>query len=290
MRTLILTGATGFIGRRLAAGLGAQWRVVPAYRAMGFELERPESARLLFEAESPAAVIHAAAVAGPDDCERDPGLGRRVNLDGARLVAELSARAGARLIHFSTDLVFDGAGSNHKESDEARPISVYGRLKLAAERAVLEACPGAAVLRVSSVYGRPLGGRLNWVDEQRVALSSGRPVRAFTDQWRSSTDGDKLPELCRRLLREPALTGVFHWGGAERLSRLEAARVLCRIFGFDPALLEPASAATVSFVAPRPRDCSLDSSKLAAAIGLSPSRLEDDFTTLRDAVPRERLR
>ncbi len=289
-KTLLLTGATGFIGRRLAPVLEGSWKVALASRtaqgphAVRLDLAEPDSLRRAFDLVCPDAVVHAAAEALPDPCERDPEFARKVNAEAPRVLAGLCGASGARLIHFSTDLVFDGEKGWYGEDDAVGPISVYGRTKLAAEETVLSRAPGAVVLRVSNVYGRPMGTRPCFVDELRASLSRGEPIGAFVDQWRSPTDGDGLPEVILRLLADPDLEGVFHWAGAERATRFETALALCRAFGFDEQLVRPTRAADKAFLAPRPRDTSLDSSRLAAAIGLAPTRMADGFAALKAAA------
>src|SRR5512140_1712489 len=124
---LLLTGPTGYLGRRLAPALAASWSVVPASRtaagpgAFRLDLEDAGSIRRVFEEVRPSAVVHAGAMALPDECEREPARARSVNLDASALLAGLCARAGARLVYFSTDLVFDGEKGRYSEEDEARP-------------------------------------------------------------------------------------------------------------------------------------------------------------------------
>lgn len=289
-KTLLLTGATGFLGRRLAPGLARDWAVAGAARGASgpgtvrLDLEDAESVRRAFDRVRPAAVVHCGAMARPDDCERDPERARRVNADAARLVAELCGASGARLVHLSTDLVFDGEKGWYAEDDAPRPISTYGRVKLESEEAVLNAAPGACVLRVAAVYGRPAGAGSCFVDELRAALSRGEPVGAFTDQWRTPTAGDRLDEVILRLLADPDLEGVYHWGGAERVTRFESAVLLCRAFGWDERLVRPTRAADKRAAAPRPRDSSLDSGRLAAALGLAPTPLAEGFAALKAAA------
>jgi dTDP-4-dehydrorhamnose reductase len=245
------------------------------------DLEDPDAIRRTFDEVRPAAVVHAGAIAGPDECERDPARARRVNLDATRVLAELCGGAGARLALISTDLVFDGEKGRYGEDDVPNPLSVYGRLKLEAEEAALSRAPGASVVRIAAAYGRLLGGRRCFVDELVGALSRGEPVAAFTDQWRTSTAADRLDEVLLRLLADPDLEGVFHWGGADRATRFESAVELCRVFGFDPSLVRPSRMSDKRALAPRPRDSSLDSSRLAAAIGLAPATLVEGFSALK---------
>ena len=284
---LLLTGATGFLGRRLLPGLAGAWRIVATSRSTGgpdaiaFDLADPGSLARAFESACPAAVVHAGGIADPDACEREPEVARRVNVEAVKVLAGLCAKAKVRLVHFSTDYVFDGMKGWYREDDPARPISVYGRGKLESEEAVLSLCPDSAILRVSNCYGRLLGGRACYLDHLQTSLAAGRAVPGFTDQWRTSTAGDQVPEIVGLLLADRELRGVFHWGGADRATRYDAALTCCRVMGYDERLVRPARAADRDFAAPRPRDTSLNSSRLAAALGLAPVGLEEGFAALK---------
>jgi dTDP-4-dehydrorhamnose reductase len=287
---LLLTGATGYVGRRLAAGLSG-WKVFRASRtaagegALDLDLGDSDSIRRAFDAAAPAAVIHAGAEADPDACEKDPERARRVNVDAVKTLAMLCGASGTRLLHFSTDLVFDGERGWYSEDDRPNPGGVYARGKLASEEAALTRAPGAVVLRISTAYGRPMGGRPGFVDGMRAKLAAGETVTGFTDQWRTSTAADQLPEVAAKLLADPDLEGVFHWGGAERATRFETALAFARVMGFDERLVRPGRAVDMKFASPRPRDSSLDSSRLAAAIGVAPFTYEVGFKALKGCWP-----
>ncbi len=284
---LLLTGATGYVGRRLAAGLSGAWTVYRASRtsagegAVDLNLADSESIKRAFDAVAPKAVIHTGAEADPDVCEKDPDRAKRVNVDAVKTLAGLCGVTGTRLIHFSTDLVFDGERGWYTEDDAPNPGGVYSRGKVLSEEAALTRAPGAVVLRISTAYGRPIGGRPGFVDTMHSKLSRGEAVSGFTDQWRTSTAADQLPEVVSKILADPDLEGVFHWGGAERATRFDTAVTFARIMGFDEKLVHPGRAVDMRFASPRPRDTSLDSSKLAAAIGVAPYTYEVGFKALR---------
>lgn len=286
---LLLTGATGYVGRRLAEGLSGSWTVFRASRtaagegALDLDLNDADSIRRAFDATAPAAVVHAGGEADPDACEKDPERAKRVNVDAVKTLALLCGASGARLIHFSTDLVFDGERGWYAENDRPNPGGVYARGKVASEEAALTRAPGAAVLRISTAYGRPLGGRAGFIDRLRAQLAAGESVTAFTDQWRTSTAADQLPGVVERLLKEPDLDGVFHWGGAERATRFDIAVKFAQVMGLDEQLVRPGRAVDANFASPRPRDSSLDSSRLAAAIGMAPLTYDVGFKALRGA-------
>ena len=284
---LLLTGASGYLGQRLKAQLRRKWQlVVGGRRAEGeaavlLDLANPQSLRHAFDAVRPAAVVHAGGIADVDECERRPDLAEQVNVRAVEVLAALCAGARARFVHFSTDYVFDGEKGRYAEDDEARPMSVYGRGKLQSERLALAACPGCAILRVSNCYGRPLIGRTAYIDHLRARLAAGQPVASFIDQWRSPTAADQLPEVVDRVLSDPALSGVFHWGGADRVSRYEMNLIFCRATGFDERLIVRATAAQHGFLAPRPSDTSLDSSRLAEALRIRPWTIEQGFSAMQ---------
>jgi dTDP-4-dehydrorhamnose reductase len=283
---LLLTGATGYVGRRLAASLAKAWTVFRASRtaagegALDLNLADLDSIRRAFDDAAPKVVIHAGGEADPDACEREPDRAKRVNVDAVKTLGLLCGASGTRLIHFSTDLVFDGERGWYTENEAPNPGGVYARGKLASEEAALGRVPGAVVLRISTAYGRPMGGRPSFVDMLHSKFKAGEPVSAFTDQWRTSTAADQLPEVIDKLLADPSLKGIYHCGGAERATRFDAARIFARVMGFDETLVRAGRAVDVKFASPRPRDSSLDSSRLAAAIGVAPLTYELGFKAL----------
>ncbi len=262
---MLLLGSTGFVGARLKADLAGRFEILDPR----LELRDAAALKRAVAELRPAAAINAAAMAAPDACERDPQAARQVNALGPQALARACARAGIPLLHFSTDLVFDGTKAPYREEDPTAPISVYGRVKREGEELVLAAHPGACLLRVSLVYGRDGSGRRNFLDHLIAELSAGREIRLFTDQIRTPTPVASIAEVAQRCLSR-GLRGVFHWSGAERVSRLEFGRRVCAAFGFDPGLLTPITMAELPSPARRPADCSLDCSRLSSLLGLAP--------------------
>jgi dTDP-4-dehydrorhamnose reductase len=168
----------------------------------------------------PQWVINCAALTNVDDCERDPALAHRVNVEGARIVAEACSERGIALMHISTDYVFDGSkGSPYVEEDPVNPINHYGESKLRGEQAVAEACPDHRILRVSMLYGVD---RTNFADFVASRIESGEPVKAITDNAGSPTHCPDIAEQVAALIGRPE-TGIFHCAGAGGCSRLEFA-------------------------------------------------------------------
>jgi dTDP-4-dehydrorhamnose reductase len=212
-----------------------------------------------FRRANPEIVIHAAALARIYDCYRDPAHARGVNTDGSAVLARLAAEAGARLVHVSTDLVFDGEKSGYREEDAANPLSVYGRTKLDSEAAVLSYSQHV-VVRISLLFGPSKAGRASFFDEQVTALREGRPFTLFVDEWRTPLSLAAAADALVALALSD-YTGLLHLGGPERLSRHEMGLLLAAHLGADPSLIVTARRDQVPAPEPRPRDTSLDSSR-----------------------------
>jgi dTDP-4-dehydrorhamnose reductase len=248
---LLITGASGYLGAELA-------RRAPEATGTYLTAKRPSAVRLdvrdadavtgLMRELRPAAVIHTAY--------RESGQGsEQVNVAGSRNVARAAAGAGARLVHVSTDLVFDGAlGRPYTEEDEPRPIMEYGSQKLAAEEAVRTELPGALVVRTSLIYGGEAPSRHELLARERGG------VRFFSDELRSPVQVGDLADALLALAGSD-VAGVLHVAGADGVSRYEFARLVAS----DPDTVKSGLAA--EHPDPRPLDCRLDSSRAQALIG-----------------------
>jgi dTDP-4-dehydrorhamnose reductase len=254
----LITGSSGYLGGELARRAPrATGTYLSNERPGGRQLDVRDAdavARLIGELR-PRIVIHTAYSEGGDDAET-------VNVAGARNVARAAAEAGARLIHVSTDLVFDGTlGRPYTEDDEPRPIMEYGRQKLAGEEAVRAALPDALVVRTSLIYGGDEPSR-----HEQVALdaAAGRTSMSFfSDELRNPVQVGELAVALLELADSDA-TGILHVAGADAVDRHEFARLVVAANGGDPDALGSALAA--DHPSPRPLDCRLDSSRARARV------------------------
>jgi dTDP-4-dehydrorhamnose reductase len=154
---ILLLGAHGQLGRELAHVLPPLGELVLCDRGAA-DLERPAEVVALLARERPAAIVNAAAYTAVDRAESEPDRAEMVNATAVAAIAAEAARQDAVFVHYSTDYVFDGqAPGAYRETDEPRPLSAYGRTKLAGERAVAGAGGRHYVFRTSWVYA-PHGG------------------------------------------------------------------------------------------------------------------------------------
>jgi dTDP-4-dehydrorhamnose reductase len=261
MQRLLVTGGCGYLGRELVRRAPERgWDV----RATWFERPPPDGGADWLQADlrhteaawravdGVDAVIHTAYRQGPGEWE--------VNVEGSAAVAE--AAVGLRLVHLSSDVVFDGSRGRYREHDAPAPVNAYGRSKAEAERLVAELHREATIVRTSLIYGGTEPG-----PQERLAAEGSR---FFVDEIRSPVQvGDLAEALLEVLALE--LPGPLHLGGADDLSRYDFAVLL----GADPERIERAR--TTPDRAP---NVSLDSSRAA---GLLQTRLRGAYEVLSSA-------
>jgi dTDP-4-dehydrorhamnose reductase len=289
MFRIFITGGSGFLGSILANILSAKYDVSAAYlnsqqpksgAPLQFDIRDAEQVTRAVAAARPDFVIHTAALTKPDYCETRPEETRAVNVTGTTNIVNASSRFSAKLIHVSTDLVFDGKKGSYSEDDAVRGLNEYSRSKIDAEHAVLSGSPGAVVLRLSIVYGPRHAAHPGFLDEMLMHWQKGQPMGFFTDQYRNPTFAPQVADAIEKIIARPDVAGIFHLGGAERLSRYEFATMVARIVGAPVELVGRASMFDHHGPAERPQDCSLISEKIGRVLGVTPMRCEDGLSQL----------
>ena len=277
MRVLVL-GGHGWIGRALVPALRRKGHTVVAPRHAECDIADPRAVRRALAASRARAVVNAAAA---NSGERDEALLAAVNVEGARNVAAAAERAGARLVHVSTDLVLDGRTPPYRDDAPARPVNAYGRSKAAGERAVLAACPSAVVVRASHVYDLRTKDPFLAAFAQRLAR--GEACRLFTDEIRCPIERRALASALAALV-ETDVAGSLNVAGAEPLSRFDYGTLLLEWFRV-PGRERVERALAAGLADPRPLDLTLDTSKARALLA---APLPGVRATLERAAARRR--
>ncbi len=259
----VITGAGGLIGSylmRSAGALAPEWRVSGLSRR-DLDLADPQAIRRTVQTVRPALIIHCAAISKTTQCQQDPLLARRINVEATTLLAELAC--DVPFIFFSSDLVFDGKKGRYVETDPVSPLNVYGETKVAAERIVL-ANPRHSVIRTSLTAGRSPTGDRSFVEEMRQALKAGQPLTLFTDEYRCPIPASASARAVWELVRVNR-PGLYHLAGAERLSRWEIGQLLLARWPDLHTEIRPGSLKDYRG-GPRSADASLDCRKLQALL------------------------
>lgn len=211
----------------------------------------------LIEECKPDVIVHNAAAANIDFCEREQALAKRINYESTLTIAKKCREFSIRLVYVSTDNVFDGEKKFYNEEDVPDPINFYGITKLRAEEAVMSQVSSFVIARAALIYGPPRlrGGSFSeWILER---LKKGESVPVFTDQYRSPV---YVEDLARALLELAGAdwTGIVHLGGPERLNRYEFASKVCDVYGFSYKNLNKTLVDDIAGLTQRPRDLSFD--------------------------------
>lgn len=285
MRVLV-TGAGGQVGTEVARVLEGHAEVI-AHGRDTLDLSDPGQLVARIREAAPHAIVNAAAYTAVDRAESEPESARTVNAVAPGLIAGEARRAGALLVHFSTDYVFDGSQRTpYVEADATQPLGVYGRTKLEGEHAVLESGAAAIVLRTAWVYG-PYGR--NFMLTMLRLAAKGEPLRVVDDQHGAPTTslaiaravagilatGSKVGEITAESLAKAAASrGLYHatasgettWYGFARAIFDERART---VPGFAAPGLTPITTAEYPTPAKRPAYSVLDNGKLEQAFGIA---------------------
>lgn len=285
MKALVI-GASGRVGRHLMRLLAARGdEAVGTYASRPFaggvplHIDDGAAVASLLRTLRPATVFQPGSQTHVDACEERPEEARRINVDGVANVARGCAAAGAALVSFSTDYVFDGAGGPYAESAEPRPLSAYGRSKLEGERAALEAGIPAVVVRTASVY-EFLPGDGNFLMFVHDRLAAGRSVSCYTDQ---SGTPSHAPDVAAAALAvaDARLTGIVHAAGPGFMDRHAFALKVAAAFGLDPALVVATTSAGMPQRAARPARAGLVSTRLEAETGFRMRSVEEALREIR---------
>jgi dTDP-4-dehydrorhamnose reductase len=275
-RRVLVLGPTGQVGGELLSLLGPGALGVGRDEA---DLLKPETLREVVARHQPTIVVNAAADTAVDRAETEIETARSANAIGPATLATGCAEAGARLIHFSTDYVFDGTkGEPYEETDATCPINAYGQTKLEGEQAVLAADPRHVVIRLSWVYSTR--GRNFALTMLRLARE-GRPIRVVSDQIGSPTYARYIAEgaaaVIQNLMEQPATEGgLFHLTAAGSTSWAGFAQALLdEALGESAPNVEPIPTTSFPTPAKRPAYSVLSNEKVAHRFGVRLAPWED---------------
>lgn len=278
---ILITGASGLLGLNLALEAASGHTVfglvnqhglrTQAFTVLHADLLQPGAIQTVLDETQPDWVIHCAALANVDACEANPQQASQLNSEVPAKLARHVARGGARLVHISTDAVFDGKRGAYTEDDPPNPLSVYAQTKLAGERLVAQANPDAIIARVN-LFGWSSTGRRSLGEFFFYNLQAGQSVMGFTDVFFCPLLANDLGQILIQML-EKRLSGLYHVVSRECISKYTFGVRLARRFGLDESLIRPASVSEAGLKAARSPRLTLQTGKLARALGAPPPDL-----------------
>jgi dTDP-4-dehydrorhamnose reductase len=261
---ILVTGSDGLIGTNILPYLSKQFEIIPMTEKQWDILDRKLGEKI-FSRYQPDILINLAAITNVDACEDASELAYRVNVKGAGVLADLCGKYNVRLLHFSTDYVFDGTSTRaYTEEDTPNPLSVYGRSKLLGEKKVLESRPSSLVIRTEWIYGK--GGE-NFISKVTKIAREKNRVEVVDDQTGAPTFAQDLAEPLKALIDQNR-SGIYHVTNSGACTWFQFTKEIFSILHIDVPCL-PISSAQVQRRAKRPACSVLDCSKLRNDTGLS---------------------
>ena len=276
MTGILLTGRTGQVGWELERALAGIGSVIATDRRQ-LDLTKPDSIRAAIRQARPDVIVSAAGYTNVDQAEGEPELAMQINGVAPGILAEEAKRLGALLVHYSTEYVYDGTlGRPYREEDEPHPLNVYGRTKLAGDRAIQASGCAHLILRTSWVYGAR--GRNFVLTILKLAREKAR-LPVVEDQTGSPSWARKIAEATATLLSQPdiarANSGIFHIAAAGHATRYEFACAIVetmRKFTGQAdgwAEVQPIRSAQYPLPAARPHGLVTSKDKLLRVFGLA---------------------
>ncbi len=297
LKRVLITGSNGLLGQKLVELFShlhsfqilltsRQERSVFDHEALRYVradiTKRPEIKAVIEEFE-PEIIVHTAAVTNVDLCETDRETAWRVNVTGVEHIVQTAKLTGSKLIHVSTDYVFDGRTGPYAESDRPNPVSYYGRTKLASENIVATSGIPHAIARTMVLYGTGYSVKANFALWLLGELSAGKPVRIVDDQFGNPTLADDLAYAILKII-ELDRTGIYHVAGPDFVSRYEFALALAKVFAFDKKLITPVKTASLKQPAVRPLRSGFVTLKTQVDLGAKLSGIDQGLTIFRHQI------
>lgn len=290
MRCLV-TGCNGLLGQKLmgcapkdADLLGVDLQPEPVVSGASYQrvdLGEGEQVLAVVSRFRPDWILNTAAFTDVDGAEKNQFSCWRVNVTAVEHLVTACLQTGARLLHISTDYVFDGRNGPYGETDAPNPLGYYGRSKWAGECALQHPSLHSVIARTMVLYGLGQRVRPNFVTWLIEALRTGRSVRIVTDQFGNTTLADELAEA---LWRMTALgcRGLYHVAGSEIVDRYTFAVKIAKIFDLDADQIHPITTADLGQQAPRPLKSGLLVDKAMKELGVRLSDVETGLRRLRE--------
>jgi len=286
--TLFVTGASGLLGNKIVQRANNEYKIISLHntkplhaQSLKLDITNQDEVSNLFCRSKPDAVIHTASETNVDKCEKEKIHAWRTNVKGTSNIAIACRKFDAKVVYISTDYVFNGEKGNYREEDEPNPINYYGVTKLEGEKKVIQYSQNYSILRTSVLYGwHPW--KQNFATWVINSLKQNKEVKVVDDHFNTPTLVDNLAEMTIEVVQKD-LQGLYHASGSERISRYEFAKQIAKAFSLDQNLIKPIEMSQlISWVAKRPKDSSLNTSKIRKQLKTRPLNVTEGLKRMKE--------
>ena len=277
---ILITGAFGQLGHALQSVLSKKSnyelictgrKVKKGQEGIPLDIRNQVALKELINTTAPDILVNLAAMTNVDACELNPKLAGEINVAGLEHICDSFK---GKIIHLSTDYVFDGTSGPYREDDPLNPISIYGKTKLASEHILLEKDIKNLVIRGNVLYDyspHTSASFLNWVVS---SLKGNQEIKVVEDQFNNPTWTRSMSDIIE-LSIENDLEGIIHWGDSVHISRFEFAKLIAKKFSLNESLIKPVLTSELNQPARRPLQSGLSTEKLVNMLDIIPPSIDD---------------
>ena len=277
---ILITGAFGQLGHALKSVLSKKSnyelictgrRIKKGQEGIPLDIRNQVALKEIINTTDPDILINLASMTNVDACELNPKLAGEINVAGLQHICDSFK---GKIIHLSTDYVFDGTSGPYKEDDPLNPISIYGKTKLASEHILLEKNIKNLVIRGNVLYDyspHTSASFLNWVVS---SLKNNQEIKVVEDQYNNPTWTRSMSDIIE-LSIENDLEGIVHWGDSVHISRYEFAKLIAKKFSLNDSLIKPVLTSELNQPARRPLQSGLSTEKLVNMLDIIPPSIDD---------------
>jgi dTDP-4-dehydrorhamnose reductase len=295
MKRICITGGNGLLGSKIIAAANESHAVIsidlqdnslsrtPNLEYIRGDITNKDLIHNQIVRSRPDVVIHAAAFTDVDGCEREKEKAWDVNVEGTRNVALACKKLGIKMIHLSTDYVFDGMSGPYDEEDEPNPVGHYGKTKLESEKVVRDLLDDFIIARTMVLYGYAPGEQTNFVIWLVEQLRNGDGVGIVDDQFGTPTLADDLARALIVLFEKDG-RGFYNTAGSEWLSRYDFASRTAEVFELDASLIEKITTAELNQDANRPLRSGLRIDKIHQEFGVEFSSVTEGLRIVKQQM------
>lgn len=292
---ILITGANGILGQRLVKFFLTQSEnellltslekecFFNGLNYISEDLTKRENVKKIIYDFFPDVIINAAAFTNVDLCESERESAWKANVKSVEYIAEMSRIIDAHLIHISSDYVFDGSCGPYTERDVPKPISYYGRTKLASENTIKLISPVFTIIRTNVLYGPVLYGRPDFVRWVVNSLTDKKEIKIVTDQFNNPTYIDDIVRAISTII-EFKKQGLYNIAGRELISRFDFTQRIANFFNLDRNLIRPIRTQELNQPALRPLKSGLIILKAETEINYNPCTLEETFKIIKNEL------
>jgi len=280
---ILITGCNGQLGSEMRNVLSGNAKYNVIYTDVAeLDLTNAEALEVFFDEHPIDVVVNCAAYTAVDAAEDNEALCRLINVEAVKMLATAASKHGAKVVHVSTDYVFDGKGHRpYREDDTTCPQSVYGFTKLDGEKVLFEAAPDSVVIRTAWLYS-PYGK--NFVKTMLALGKTREALNVVVDQVGTPTYAYDLAKAIKAIINaDKWVSGVYNFSNEGAISWYDFTKAIHRLAGITSCKVSPCMSDQFPAKAARPNYSVLDKTKIKATYGIEIPYWED---SLKDCLKR----